>query len=176
MLTLTLTHTPTHTHARTHTHMQVLGQDDEETGRFEHRGTYRFPAPILSVAVMRLLGDVRDAVFLTFADAKLSVVQYDASTNDLKTLSMHSFEEEGLGAGRYTAPSNSAPCPLPIVKIDPLQRCAAILLYRNRLVIINLNRKDAPGDDSAKDRWAPSGRVLLDFVFLSSLSLIHSPH
>ncbi len=41
---------------------------------------------------VRLGGNRRDSLVLTFLDAKLSVVEYDVDIHDLRTVSMHVFE------------------------------------------------------------------------------------
>jgi len=43
-----------------------------------------------------LAGSKRDALLLTFRDAKMCIVEYDPETHDLKTLSFHYFEEEEM--------------------------------------------------------------------------------
>lgn len=50
----------------------------------------------MSIQSVHLANNPRDALLLAFADAKLSVVEYDPETHDLKTLSLHYFEEEDM--------------------------------------------------------------------------------
>ncbi|CAG05995.1 unnamed protein product [Tetraodon nigroviridis] len=51
---------------------------------------------VMSMESVQLVGANRDALLLSFKDAKLSVVEYDPGTHDLKTLSLHYFEEPEL--------------------------------------------------------------------------------
>lgn len=50
----------------------------------------------MSMQSVNLANAPRDALLLAFSDAKLSVVEYDPETHDLKTLSLHYFEEDDL--------------------------------------------------------------------------------
>lgn len=50
----------------------------------------------MSLQSVSLAGSQQDALLISFRDAKLSVVQFDADTHELKTLSLHYFEEEDL--------------------------------------------------------------------------------
>jgi len=72
----------------------------------------------------------KDALFLSFMDAKLSLIEFDSSIQDLKTLSMHYFEDELAEEGQWF---NYSP---PIVRVDPDMRCACMLIYNSKLVII----------------------------------------
>lgn len=50
----------------------------------------------MSLQSVTLSGSQRDALLISFKDAKLSVVQHDPDTFDLKTLSLHYFEEDDI--------------------------------------------------------------------------------
>lgn len=50
----------------------------------------------MSLQSVSLSGSQRDALLISFKDAKLSVIQHDPDTFDLKTLSLHYFEEEDI--------------------------------------------------------------------------------
>lgn len=51
---------------------------------------------VMSIQSVNLANNPRDALLIAFADAKLSVVEYDSESHDLKTLSLHYFEEEDM--------------------------------------------------------------------------------
>lgn len=99
--------------------------------------------------------------------SQLSVVEYDPGTHDLKTLSLHYFEEPELRVRRW---GPHCPCPLPPftplilpanlfrsscafqdgfvqnvhtpwVRVDPDGRCAAMLIYGTRLVVLPFRRE-----------------------------------
>ena len=56
--------------------------------RLECVASWTLHAPIQSLQKVRLLGSVRDTLVLSFLDAKLSVVEYNIETHNLKTLSL----------------------------------------------------------------------------------------
>ncbi|XP_069051049.1 cleavage and polyadenylation specificity factor subunit 1 isoform X1 [Lepisosteus oculatus] len=95
---------------------------------------------IMSMASVQLVGAKRDALLLSFKDAKLSVVEYDPGTHDLKTLSLHYFEEPELRDGFVQNVH------IPIVRVDPENRCAVMLIYGTRLVVLPF-RKDTLTDE-----------------------------
>ena len=102
------------------------------TGTFERLHTFNVWGTICSMNACRLNPTVssKDALFLSFMDAKLSLIEFDASVQDLKTLSMHYFEDELAKEGHWY---NFSP---PIVRVDPDMRCACMLIYNSKLVII----------------------------------------
>lgn len=93
------------------------------------------------------------------------MVEYDPGTHDLKTLSLHYFEEPELrvGPGHDPRPQclppphllspglpDDALCPqdgfvqnvhAPRVRVDPDGRCAAMLIYGSRLVVLPFRRE-----------------------------------
>jgi len=50
----------------------------------------------MSMQAVSLSGSARDSLLISFRDAKLSVVEYDPEAHDLRTLSLHYFEEEEM--------------------------------------------------------------------------------
>ncbi|KAK2836147.1 hypothetical protein Q7C36_014016 [Tachysurus vachellii] len=95
---------------------------------------------VMSMASVQLVGTNRDALLLSFKDAKLSVVEYDPGTHDLRTLSLHFFEEPELRDGFVQNVH------IPIVRVDPENRCAVMLVYGTQLVVLPF-RKDTLTDE-----------------------------
>ncbi|KAJ8334240.1 hypothetical protein SKAU_G00398790 [Synaphobranchus kaupii] len=95
---------------------------------------------VMSMASVQLVGASRDALLLSFKDAKLCVVEYDPGTHDLKTLSLHFFEEAELRDGFVQNVH------IPIVRVDPENRCAVMLVYGTQLVVLPF-RKDTLTDE-----------------------------
>lgn len=63
--------------------------------KMECMGEYRFSGTLMAMESMPL-SLARDALLLCFADAKLSIVEYDPETHDLRTISLHYFETDDL--------------------------------------------------------------------------------
>ncbi|CAJ0931010.1 unnamed protein product, partial [Mesorhabditis belari] len=91
----------------------------------------KFLSRIQSLAVARIpqYPDV-DSMLLAFDDGKLSIVAIHAESNQLISVSLHSFETETLRGG-FT--KNFPP---PIVRTDVNSRCAAMLVYAKHLAIL----------------------------------------
>ncbi|KAL0341100.1 UNVERIFIED_CONTAM: Cleavage and polyadenylation specificity factor subunit [Sesamum radiatum] len=78
-------------------------------------------------------GRRRDTILLTFRDAKVSVLEFDDSIHGLRTSSMHCFEGPDwlhLKRGRECFPRG------PLVKVDPLGRCAGVLVYGLQMLLL----------------------------------------
>lgn len=63
----------------------------------------------MSLQTVSFPGSPRDALLMSFRDAKLSVVEYDLDTHNLKTLSLHFFEEEDMRVWYSLCPHNFYP-------------------------------------------------------------------
>lgn len=98
--------------------------------KLECMSTFSLFGNIMSVKSVKLVGAQRDALLLSFMDAKLSLVEYDPGTHDLKTLSLHYFEEPELRCGFVENRH------IPYVRVDPDGRCAAMLIYGRHLTIL----------------------------------------
>ncbi|XP_055705403.1 cleavage and polyadenylation specificity factor subunit 1 [Phlebotomus papatasi] len=108
--------------------------------RLECVAMYTLYGNVMSLQSVSLAGSQRDALLVSFKDAKLSVVQHDPDTYDLKTLSLHYFEEEEIRGG-WTGNYH-----VPIVRVDPDNRCAVMLVYGRKLVVLPF-RKDSTLDE-----------------------------
>ncbi|XP_063696234.1 cleavage and polyadenylation specificity factor subunit 1 [Culicoides brevitarsis] len=108
--------------------------------RLECLATYTLFGNVMSLQSVSLTGSPRDALLISFSDAKLSVVQHDPDTYELKTLSLHYFEEEDIRGG-WTGNYH-----IPIVRVDPDNRCAVMLVYGRKLVVLPF-RKDTGLDE-----------------------------
>lgn len=103
--------------------------------KLELQANFSFFGNIMSMASVQLAGGKRDALLLSFKDAKLCVVEYDPGTHDLKTLSLHYFEEPELRDGFVQNVH------IPKVRVDPDGRCAVMLIYGTRLVVLPFRRE-----------------------------------
>ncbi|XP_064640599.1 cleavage and polyadenylation specificity factor subunit 1-like [Lineus longissimus] len=102
--------------------------------KLECLGTYSLFGNIASMQTVRLAGATRDAILMSFKDAKLALVEYDPGTHDLKTSSLHFFEEEfNKGFCQHVF--------LPEVRVDPDYRCAVMLIYGSHLVVLPFRRE-----------------------------------
>lgn len=64
--------------------------------KLECLATYSLFGNVMSLQHVSLSGSMRDALLISFKDAKLSVVQHDPDTFSLKTLSLHFYEEDDI--------------------------------------------------------------------------------
>ncbi|KAL5112984.1 Cleavage and polyadenylation specificity factor subunit 1 [Taenia crassiceps] len=67
----------------------------------------------------------------------VSALTFDVHTYEFKTRSLHTYEQSALKGGRlqFTRP--------PLLRVDPLQRCAVMLVYDRLLAVLPFRRVDA---------------------------------
>uniref|UniRef100_A0A8C1TW48 Cleavage and polyadenylation specificity factor subunit 1 n=1 Tax=Cyprinus carpio TaxID=7962 RepID=A0A8C1TW48_CYPCA len=114
--------------------VEVRGHGKSRKEKLEQVASFSLFGNVMSLASVQLAGANRDALLLSFKDAKLSVVEYDPGTHDLKTLSLHYFEEPELREGFVQNVH------IPMVRVDPENRCAVMLVYGTCLVVLPFRR------------------------------------
>uniref|UniRef100_A0A158Q7F8 CPSF_A domain-containing protein n=1 Tax=Elaeophora elaphi TaxID=1147741 RepID=A0A158Q7F8_9BILA len=119
----------------------LLMKDEQQwtqTTRLECLLAVRLLAPVQSFAVARIPQNPDcDCLLLGFDDAKLSVVSVNPADRCLKTISLHCFEDELLKDG-FTKN-----LPRPVIRVDPGQRCAAMLVFGRYLAVLPFNDSSA---------------------------------
>ncbi|KAL1123917.1 hypothetical protein AAG570_001687 [Ranatra chinensis] len=108
--------------------------------RLECVASYTLFGNVASMQSVSFIGSQRDSLLLSFCDAKLSVVEYDNDNHTLHTVSLHYFEEEEMRNG-WTQHYG-----LPVIRVDPEGRCAVMLVYGRKLVVLPF-RRETPIDD-----------------------------
>lgn len=107
----------------------ITSTNDDKV-KLECQQTFSFFGEITSINHVRLNRSVRDSILITFMDAKLSIVEYDPNTNNLRTLSMNYFEDDEFKQGYINNIHQ------PIVRTDPDSRCCAMFNYGKNIIII----------------------------------------
>ncbi|KAI0990420.1 hypothetical protein GJ496_001342 [Pomphorhynchus laevis] len=154
-------------------YLNVFSITVKETLELRHR--FRFCSNIQSIQPCTLPKSSKDAVILAFSDAKVSVVDFDPATQDLRTLSMHCYDEEFLFKGQIY---NIYP---PVVRVDNEMRCAAVLSFNCKMITISLQATTATKPSSCNnliesylvdlhslDEWLQLR--IIDFQFLSGFN------
>lgn len=113
--------------------------------RLECVATYELFGNVMAMQSVSLSNSQRDAILIGFKDAKLSVVQHDPDTFELKTLSLHYFEEEDIKGGWI---GNYC---VPIIKVDPDNRCAVMVIYGKKLVVLPFRRDSSLDEIEIQD-------------------------
>ena len=146
---------------------QVIGADKPKM-KLECLATYNLWGEVMGLQKVTLPGSVRDTLLLSFQEAKLSVIEYDPQTHDLKTVSLHVFEDEESRSGYVHNHS------VPFLRADPDSRCAAMLAYGRKVVILPFKREATfHSNEDHHDQDIKSSKVLSSYT-LDLKSVIHS--
>lgn len=141
--------------------------------------SYRLHGNVESVGVLcsgsedRTSGRRRDSIILSFQDAKISILEFDDSVYGLRTSSMHCFEGPQwlhLKKGRECFARG------PLIKVDPLGRCAGVLVYGLQMTILKAAEAGGlVGDDGGSGGGASvSARIQSSYMIsLRELDVKH---
>ena len=114
-----------------------------------------------------------DCLMISFFDAKLSILDWDAANHDIRTLSLHQFEEEDL---KDSFKENLF---RPQIRSDPLNRCSVMLFHGKRLAIFPFSSFDIHVDPNKTGdftlifpSYTMNHRCNHDFINTSALRLL----
>lgn len=114
-------------------------RNEDQTVLLEHLQTFELYGTVASLTKIKLGNRhtyERDSLVMSFPDAKLSIVQYNPQNHDLKSVSMHYFEDD-LRGGYVT--NHLHP---PIARVDPENRCIAMVCYGKHIVVIPVDKDE----------------------------------
>eukprot|EP00057_Strongylocentrotus_purpuratus_P023054 XP_011677528.1 PREDICTED: cleavage and polyadenylation specificity factor subunit 1 [Strongylocentrotus purpuratus] len=143
-------------------------KDSKPKNKLEEAATFHIFGKVMSMQSAQVTGSGRDALLLSFMNAKVSIVEYDPNMHDLKTLSMHYFEEDETKEGVYRNIFH------PVVKVDPDHRCAIMLTYGSKLVVLPF-RRDGLVEDLDKSMSASTRRGALMPSYVIRLNEMDDP-
>nr|CAH7722934.1 unnamed protein product [Callosobruchus chinensis] len=127
---------------------------------------YQLYGNILSLQSVTFANSQRDALLLAFADAKLSVVEYDPENHDLRTLSLHYFEEDDMKDG-WTHHHH-----IPMIRVDPENRCAVMSIFGRKLVVLPFRRESSIEDNDGDIKPMAGGTGITRAPILASYMIV----
>jgi cleavage and polyadenylation specificity factor subunit 1 len=113
------------------------------TNNFEEQATQKGQASLDLVCEVNLFGNIeglsvvrfpqkrRDYLLLSIADAKISIVEWDLATWDLKLVSLHFYEND-----EKFQECQSRIIRKPLMIVSPDNKCAVMLVYDKQIVVL----------------------------------------
>ncbi|KAJ2002176.1 mRNA cleavage and polyadenylation factor subunit [Coemansia thaxteri] len=148
-------------------------------------GRWRLYGQIMDMQAVRGAQQGLECLLLSFAEAKMALVSFDAATQGIVTESIHYYEHEEL---MHRTCNDDVTCAL---RVDPEGRCVAMRIYDDQLAVLPLVAAGGGDPREAKKPYADSYvvnmrqgdsgvRGIRDFVFLGgylepTLALLHEP-
>eukprot|EP00960_Hanusia_phi_P054800 762781-Hanusia_phi.AAC.3 len=155
----------------THNGQSAAGDSCHSEGgaKLQCVGRYDLYGNVEAMAFIRLPGRDRDHLFLVFKDAKLSILEYDNSIDDIVTVSLHLFEDDEIRKGRVSFGR------APILRVDPLQRCAALLVYESRLIVLPFKHKGSDLEEEDEILTQPNKKFKSESASSNTLTRLGAP-
>jgi len=113
------------------TNLKPQNDAKNRTARLDLIGEFSLFGNIESLAVVRLPGRKRDALVMSFSEAKISVVEWNPILHDLQTVSLHFYENDEKLKEGHTQQINA-----PKLVVSPCGRCAVMLTNDKQLVVL----------------------------------------
>lgn len=139
--------------------------------RLEKVASYTLYGNVINIEAVRLGNNSRDSIILSFRDAKLSIVEYDPLTHDLKTDSMHFFENSKLELTNGVVQNIYDP----LVRVDPENRCACMLVYGYHLVVLPFGPKYKKNHESKSEYDNSEERKVVLPSYMIDLRALDTP-
>ncbi|XP_046842270.1 cleavage and polyadenylation specificity factor subunit 1-like isoform X2 [Xenia sp. Carnegie-2017] len=132
--------------------------DTSTTKKLEMVGQFSLFGAVKSIKSVKLSRNDRDSLLLSFDDAKLAIIEYDPCMHDLKTTSLHYFEEDELKGGMKFHFND------PTVRVDPANRCAAMWIYSHWLVVLPFKQDGIYDEHEPNQSVGNKGQVLPSYT------------
>ena len=129
---------------------------DSKKLKFELIKNYQLFGTISGIAKCRYGSMKKDALIVSFMDAKVSIISFNELNGEIDTIGMHFFEDEIESEGINFNYDH------PILRVDPNMRCAVVLIYGFKLAIIpfneDLNEKIGENEHEELNEAADEGK------------------
>ena len=96
---------------------------DSKKLKFELIKNYQLFGTISGIAKCRYGSMKKDALIVSFMDAKVSIISFNELNGEIDTIGMHFFEDE------IESECINFNYDHPILRVDPYMRCAVVLIY-----------------------------------------------
>ena len=125
----------------------------EHSGMLRLEGVFTMTAGIRGLEAVRFPGREVDSLVLAFADAKLSVLQWDRASHAFETVALHLLEEPGMLADKTAADAQAGSI---ILRADPggpgrAPQCLVVVVFQRYLFVLPF---------ATSTSWDASGAVL----------------
>ncbi|KAJ1548749.1 Cleavage and polyadenylation specificity factor subunit 1 [Nowakowskiella sp. JEL0078] len=103
--------------------------------KFKLNGNVCSMAAIRTQTSVGLLG--MDSLLISWADAKMSLIEFNMGTNSIVTVSLHYYEREEFKNSSLSERG------YPEIRMDPQNRCAALQFYQDKLAILPFKQESS---------------------------------
>ncbi|KAL3319241.1 Cleavage and polyadenylation specificity factor subunit 1, partial [Cichlidogyrus casuarinus] len=126
-------------------HITKDNKDDSQC-KFSTLFSELLPSQVYDASIAKMMDFKLDCLLLSFKDAKVALLTYDPSQMEFRTLSLHNYEFDQHKNGCLNFVHG------PMMRVDPLSRCAVVLVYDRHLAVLPFKRPEALNLDELQEQ------------------------